>query len=57
MGYFLLNKKREVIIFAPTGFAVNDISGSTVYTTFGVNNRVGKITNAKSVRNAHISLV
>lgn len=37
IGFVLLGKRNELVIFMPTSFAINEISKSIVYTTIKVN--------------------
>lgn len=38
MGFTLLGKRKELVIFVLTRFAVNSIGGNMVYIALGVNN-------------------
>ncbi len=38
MGFILLNKRKKLVISAPTNSIANGISGSTVHTALDVNN-------------------
>ena len=40
MKFTLLSKKKNLVIFAHTGFAANEISKSTVYTTLEISDRI-----------------
>lgn len=56
MGFFLLSRRKNLVISTPTGSKANGIDGSTVYTAFGINNRAKKTTSIKLVYNSHIGL-
>lgn len=56
MRFILLDRKKELVISAPTSSAANSISGNIVYTALGVNNRAKKTTRFKVVRNSYNTL-
>lgn len=42
MGFALLGRRKELVIFAPTGSVADGIGGSTVHAALGVNTCHGK---------------
>lgn len=47
IGFILFSKRKELVIFAPTGSITNGISENIVHTTLGVKNEAEKNYQAK----------